>query len=370
MKTTQHGMVLIIVLWFIVLSSILIFTLASETRLSADIVMRNKAAVSERADMLKALRMAEMELLLARMPLPPDQQRAEEDEFGERKNPLYQFDGRPLRLSYPGQPENIIIRIYDHAGRLNLRRLAPHQMETLLKQHLPEDDNETLSELMDAWQDWIDPDDLARINGAEAEYYEELDPPYTPRNGLLETVEELLLIKGFADIFGQQDLNTAFTIYGEGNGINPNVASREVLSQIPELTGESIEAILTRRREEEFKNNQDFNEFMDIEELNAFLPWVSFTSSQFYTIALQATTPPAEPVSAEESESEAESDALPMPLTTHTGSIDSDLPQRAFMVTVQVLGTGRSPKVMRVDPYGVLPDVSHEAALPVAEPES
>jgi len=48
--------------------------------------------------------------------------------------------------------------------------------------------------LEDAWHDWIDGDELKRINGAEKDYYETLSPPYEPRNSRLETVEELLLI--------------------------------------------------------------------------------------------------------------------------------------------------------------------------------
>lgn len=370
----QRGMVLIIVLWFIVLVTILIFTLASETRLSADIVRNNKLAVIDRAALLKALRMAEMELLLARMPEPVDKQRASDEVV---KNPLYRFDGRPLKLSYPDQPKNIVVRIYDHAGRLNLRRLAPHQMQALLKRYVDEDDNERLNELLSAWQDWIDPDDLARANGAETDYYEELDPPYEPRNGLLETVEEIILIKGFDEVFSDTDLNNSFTIYGNGNGINPNVATREVLSTIPGLSGKSIEEILVRRREEEFDNNQDFNEFMEMEELNEFLPWVSFNTSQYYTIALQVITPPpnSEPAAEGESEStDSTAEDIAPPATDEELAMSlaaappdqSDEAQHAYMVTVQVMGTAQAPKILRVDPYGRLPNLGHEAIAAAA----
>lgn len=51
-------------------------------------------------------------------------------------------------------------------------------------------------ELADTILDWIDPDDDVRQFGAERDYYSGLDPPYSPRNGPLETVEELLLVRG------------------------------------------------------------------------------------------------------------------------------------------------------------------------------
>ncbi len=368
----QRGIVLIIVLWFIVLVTVLIFTLASETRLSADIVRNNQLAVIDRAALLKALRMAEMELLLARMPEPTDQQNASDED--EKKNPLYRFDGRPLKLSYPGQPDNIVVRIYDHAGRLNLRRLAPHQMQALLKRYVDEDDNDRLNELLAAWQDWIDPDDLERVNGAEAKYYEDLDPPYEPSNGLLETVDELVLIKGFDEIFADTDLNNSFTIYGTGNGINPNVATREVLSTIPGLTGKSIEEILVRRREEEFDNNQDFNEFMEVEELNEFLPWVSFNTSQYYTIALQIIDPPPSappPIDGDGESADSVAEETPPPATDEELAMrlaaappsSPEEAQHAYMVTVQVLGTAQAPKILRVDPYGRLPNIEHEALV-------
>jgi DNA uptake protein ComE-like DNA-binding protein len=51
-------------------------------------------------------------------------------------------------------------------------------------------------EIADAILDWMDEDDEPREYGAEVDYYSSLDPPYAPKNGLLETVEELLLVRG------------------------------------------------------------------------------------------------------------------------------------------------------------------------------
>jgi DNA uptake protein ComE-like DNA-binding protein len=50
-------------------------------------------------------------------------------------------------------------------------------------------------ETADAILDWMDEDDEPREFGAESEYYSSLTPPYSPKNGPLETVEELLLVR-------------------------------------------------------------------------------------------------------------------------------------------------------------------------------
>lgn len=44
--------------------------------------------------------------------------------------------------------------------------------------------------------DWVDPDNRTGIQGAETDYYETLDPPYKAKNGPIDDMSELLLIKG------------------------------------------------------------------------------------------------------------------------------------------------------------------------------
>lgn len=61
-------------------------------------------------------------------------------------------------------------------------------------------------QLVDCLLDWRDGDEEPRPNGAESEYYLTLKPnPYRCRNGLLLTVGELLLVKGFGgrELYGE-----------------------------------------------------------------------------------------------------------------------------------------------------------------------
>jgi len=52
------------------------------------------------------------------------------------------------------------------------------------------------STIVDSIQDWIDPDDHPHLSGAETDYYMGLNPPYVAKNGLIDDLSELLLIRG------------------------------------------------------------------------------------------------------------------------------------------------------------------------------
>lgn len=87
--------------------------------------------------------------------------------------------------------------VEDESSRLNLavlpewERLAPGSGESALMK-LPGMTEEIARSILD----WIDADEQPRELGAESEYYSTLDPPYAPRNGIPESIEELLLVKG------------------------------------------------------------------------------------------------------------------------------------------------------------------------------
>lgn len=88
----------------------------------------------------------------------------------------------------------------DLSTRLNLNALAQFidggqitddAARTLLMA-LPGMNEQTADSILD----WLDGDDNPRENGAELDYYAGLAQPYAPKNGPLETVEELLLVRG------------------------------------------------------------------------------------------------------------------------------------------------------------------------------
>jgi len=93
--------------------------------------------------------------------------------------------------------------------------------------HLLVSQNESLQEIepsmvINSTKDWLDSGDddaITGLNGAETDYYEDLDPPYQCKNGPLTHISELLLVRGVTpDLFqalgGVQGIGSFLTVHG------------------------------------------------------------------------------------------------------------------------------------------------------------
>ena len=284
----QRGSVLLIVMWTAVLLTILVTAMASKVRLSARTAFNNQLVADDYTQMMSALHSAEMEILLERMS-PPIDAPIETDSEGAILDRSLRFDGRPLRLSYP-TPDDMVVRIINHSGMINLNRIPRASMQLLIEKRLQditgeEADPEEVQNLLAAWTDWTDLNDLEGINGAERDYYEALDPPYLPRNNPeLDSVNELLHVRGFAELFEGVDLESAFTIYGNNRQLNINVATREALSLLPGLTPALIDDLLAVRAVDSLTNRGEIGEVIPFENLTELSPWLSNETSDFYTL--------------------------------------------------------------------------------------
>jgi general secretion pathway protein K len=281
-RNAQAGSVLILTLWTVVMLSMLVLVLSSEARLSAELSKSQLERTSDWIDTLTALNAAEMELLLELMPAPAEDIDPEDDD--DIKDPAFRFNGEPLTLNYP-HPDTVEVRIYDHAGKINLRDLTESRLQLLLENRFDDPDVRQIAELVAAWGDWLDADDGARVNGAEDTYYLELDPPYRPRQGPLETVEELLLIRGFDAVFAGVNLGAAFTLYSESETVNINTAAPDALALLPGLDTAAIEAIVASRKEQDFTQLADLEDIVSTENLVELQSWIDFaTVSSTYTV--------------------------------------------------------------------------------------
>lgn len=339
----QTGSVIIIVLWTAVLLTVLVTAMASKVRLSAKTVLHNQEASNNWAQVMEAVNFAEMELMMAKMPRPigEEQERSEE---GEILDPFYRFNGQALSLEYEAA-ENMRIRIYDHAGKINLNRIPRRNMQMLIEQRLGgiDADPEQVQDLLAAWTDWTDLNDLEGLNGAERDYYLELDQPYTPRNNPeLDTVEEILHIRGFDELFEGVNLDAAFTVYGNSRTINLNLATREAMQLLPGLDDELIETIIAYRELEDISNRAEIAEIVPFENLQQLSAWVGNTKSNTYSVfaypELQLET---------NSEQEFEEDEEKL-----------DQVRQAYMEIIEVRSYNDLPRVYKIDPYGNLPDTA------------
>ena len=134
------------------------------------------------------------------------------------------------------------VRIEDETGKIPINKLVSgNAYNPLIKDmlirllSLPEFNLETgrVNEIVDAIKDWLDKDDEVTGGGAEGSYYQNLAKPYASKNGHLDCIDELLMIKGITKelYYGTKEapaLEKCLTIYGDGK-ININTAPKLAL---------------------------------------------------------------------------------------------------------------------------------------------
>ena len=132
------------------------------------------------------------------------------------------------------------VKIIDAERKLNINNFANNEAvmtQALIAIGVDAADQPTI---IASIQDWIDRDSETHVNGAESEYYQTLDPPYYAKNGPIDDISELQLVKGVtpeilwgpgasnhpAGIFQQQrsvnNLNSGLlpTASGNSSGMN------------------------------------------------------------------------------------------------------------------------------------------------------
>ena len=96
---------------------------------------------------------------------------------------------RVMRRARDDEGGGIAYGISDEESRLNVNSASQEQLEKLDK---------LTPDIAAAIIDWRDADNQVTPGGAEADYYNSLQPPYQPRNGPFQTVRELLMVKGIS----------------------------------------------------------------------------------------------------------------------------------------------------------------------------
>jgi type II secretory pathway component PulK len=175
-------------------------------------------------------------------------------------------------------------RLEDESARINVN-LAPSDVLARIEGL----DGAAVASILD----WIDQDDVPGPDGAEKAYYAGLSPAYACRNGPLETLEELVFVKGItAELYfgtGKQEqsddlsdsvtgqalagdmgedpvgLSELLTIYGDGR-INLNTVLPTALKAIPFLSDAARNEILSRQQRE----GRKFTTLEDIRSNGAF----------------------------------------------------------------------------------------------------
>jgi general secretion pathway protein K len=158
------------------------------------------------------------------------------------------------------------VPIEDESGKIPINRLvAGHVfnedikglMLRLLMQPEFGLEEKRAGEILEAVKDWIDRDDeTTGTGGAESAYYSTLGQSYAVKNGPLDCIDELLMIKGVTKelYYGTREssgLSQLLTVYGDGR-ININTAPRPVLRALSE--GMDVKAAESM---DEYRRNKD-----------------------------------------------------------------------------------------------------------------
>jgi general secretion pathway protein K len=165
--------------------------------------------------------------------------------------------GSPLPTRLPRLPRERVplgsgeytYRITDEEARVNVNTAPPERLDRLLRGLGL--DGQARDLMLDSLQDWKDPDDLHRLNGAESEdHYLKLPVPYRARNAPLQDPAELLQIRGVTPEFywgtdDQPGLVDLVTVFGRET-VNINTAPALVLGALGLSDAEIADILQTR----------------------------------------------------------------------------------------------------------------------------
>jgi len=256
----RQGSGLIVAIWVIGLMSLLVVSFAFDAHLETKILSVSRKQPQAEALSLSGMAIAEM--LMGKQQGVTGSEVPEAVADDRWYAPALQLKrGKPVQLVEPLGDGYIRLDIQPEPGRRNVNKLTDDDWERVLAVGgVPQ---ELWPGLIDCFDDWIDADDMPRKNGAETDdYYASLDKPYRARNGAIDTVRELLLVKNFNEtilsggvlnpndppdkqvvLSGIQDM---LTTYGDGK-VNVNAAGLRVLMTLPGVDSLVAHAIMEER---------------------------------------------------------------------------------------------------------------------------
>lgn len=141
----------------------------------------------------------------------------------------------------------IVATAVDESTRIDLNA-APDLLLKGLFERVGGAEPEVVAKIVDAIQDWRDPDDIKRPNGAEEADYRAAGLKQKPANGPFETVSELSRVLGVTPALYAR-VADSLTVQSRQPGINAQLAPRNVLLALPNATPAAVEAYLVQRAE-------------------------------------------------------------------------------------------------------------------------
>jgi len=159
-----------------------------------------------------------------------------------RPDRRWRADGESQSFEFGGT--SIRISIQDELGKIDLNQTDVSLLAGLLKSAGLELDS--ANALADKIVDWRTATSLKHLNGAKEQDYRALGRTYLSRNGPFQSVDELLLVIGMTPALFQR-IEPALTVYSGSQFLDQQVAPREVLRALPNMTPDGVESALAAR---------------------------------------------------------------------------------------------------------------------------
>jgi general secretion pathway protein K len=165
--------------------------------------------------------------------------------FGARELLLPQVEGLPTLTTIPlngtevNLSDDITVEVQDSNGMLSLTTINTLALRRLLTYFGA--DQKEVDIFIDSLLDWIDPDDLTRINGAEKDWYSSQGLKYAPRNYPLQYKEEIKLIRGMKPELYEK-IEPYLTLLPQ-TGFNPNTAKDPVLRAYLDIDNDTLKVL-------------------------------------------------------------------------------------------------------------------------------
>jgi general secretion pathway protein K len=189
--------------------------------------------------------------------------------------------GSPNLVRKINSRESYEARITGEGGRLNLNWILageqPARLEILRKYlEIKGIDLNERDRMIDCLLDWVDPDNLVRLNGAEE------SEDYHPANTLLTRIDQLKKVKGWSQFTAAPGWDDDVTLNSNGP-VDLAWASRDVLLSLPGMTEPLVDAFLQLRRGPDgIDGTDDDAQFKSLEEVRTML---GFSPEQFKALA-------------------------------------------------------------------------------------
>ncbi len=221
----QRGVALVLVMWVAVLLTVIASSFIVERR-TETLVVANSISIA-RAEQIADAGVSRAIFEMYRTDNSPD---------------TWKRDGTVQDWAFDGVPVKVEIR--DESAKIDINTAADPLLRGLFLSLGIADDE--ANKIVDAILDWRDPDSLKRPNGAEEPEYRAAGLDYKPANAPFQAIEELQLVLGMRpDIYRR--IAPSITVFSRQPGVNPQLASREVLLALPGVTTEAVDQYLVQR---------------------------------------------------------------------------------------------------------------------------